>query len=150
MKRLTNSDLNRTGTSHQTHIGLCDSSLTSMGSRKRKYSSMLIHEDKIYLEPCAIGKIKRKNGKRECTKVTMGDERNSENLVRRIRELASNRERNYYMIWFASDTNVPVFILLEEGSDRYNRLNNAFRFESIPNNKIRTWFIGANEVSDIL
>jgi hypothetical protein len=151
-KRLTNSDLNKRGTTHQTHIGLCDDSLTfrdpanSRGRRRKKFSALLFHNDRLYVEPCEIKKITRKSGKRECTKVSMGN-RNSENRVKKIREITSGSERDFYMMWFAIDKKVPVFILLEEGSDNYNKFNEICDFRSIPNNKMIT-FTG-NEFDEI-
>ena len=148
VKKLTNSDLRKTGRTHQTHIGLCDSSLifNNRGRRKSKYSALLIHNDRLYVEPCEIKKITRKNGKRESTKVSMGN-RNSENLVKKIREITSGSERDFYMMWFATDKKVPVFLLLEEGSDNYNKFNEICDFRSIPNNKMVT-FTG-NEFDEI-
>ena len=143
VKRLNNSDLNRRGTTHQTHIGLCDDSLTfrdhanSRGRRRKKFSALLFHNDRLYVEPCEITKITRKSGKRECTKVSMGS-RNSENLVKKIREITSQSDRDFYMMWFATDRKVPVFMLLEDGSESYNRFNEICNFRNIPSNKMIT------------
>ena len=155
-KRLNNSDLNRRGTTHQTHIGLCDDSLTfrdpanSRGRRRKKFSALLFHDDRLYVEPCEIKKITRKSGKRECTKVSMGN-RNSDNLVKKIREITSGSDRDFYMMWFATDKKVPVFLLLEEGSENYNKFNGICDFRSIPNNKMVT-FTGSdfNEIELII
>jgi len=150
VKKLTNSDLSKTGRTHQTHIGLCDSSLifrdraNSRGRRKTKYSALLIHNDRIYVEPCEIRKITRKNGKRECTKVSMGN-RNEDNLIKRIRDIASNSERDFYMMWFASDNNVPVFMLLEDGTEEFSKFNAICDFSKIPNKKTLT-FVGNDGV----
>jgi hypothetical protein len=154
VKKLTNSDLSRTGKTHQTHIGLCDSSLTfrdrsnNRGRRKNKYSALLIHNDRLYVEPCEIKKITRKNGKRVCTKVSMGN-RNEENLIKKIREIASRSERDFYMMWFASDNNIPVFMLFEEGSDDFYKFNDICDFSSIPTRKTMTFTAGDNAFSRI-
>jgi hypothetical protein len=140
VKKLTNSDLNKTGRTHQTHIGLCDSSLNfnNRGRRKSKYSALLIHNDRLYVEPCEIRKITRKNGKRESTKVSMGN-RNEENLIKKIREITSRSNRDFYMMWFASENNVPVFMLLEDGTETFNKFNAICDFSKIPTKRTLTF-----------
>lgn len=125
VKKLTNADLGKVATSHQTHIGLSDYNLRFSGSDKSRYLTLLLHEDKIYVEPCEIGKISRKNGKKNAMKVSMGD-RQSENLVSRIRKIAANSENDYYLMWFATNANTPVFMLVEDGSDGFRQFSYAF------------------------
>ena len=150
VKKLTNSDLRKTGRTHQTHIGLCDSSLifrdraNTRGRRKTKYSALLIHNDRLYVEPCEIRKITRKDGKRECTKVSMGN-RNDENLIKKIREIASNSDRDFYMMWFASENNVPVFMLLEDGTEEFNKFDAICDFSRIPYKRTLT-FAGSDGI----
>ena len=156
VKRLNNSDLNKRGTTHQTHIGLCDDSLTfrdhanSRGRRKKKFSALLFHNDRLYVEPCEITKILRKSGKRESTKVSMGN-RNEDNLVKKIREIASQSDRDFYLMWFATDTEVPVFMLLEDGSESFGKFNDICGFRNIPNKKTVT-FVGSDfdEIESII
>lgn len=146
-KRLNDSDLNRKGTTHQTHIGLCDDSLTfrdqanSRGRRRKKFSALLFYNDRLYVEPCEIKKITRKSGKRECTKVSMGN-RNGDNLVKKIREITSQSDKDFYMMWFATDKKVPVFMLLEDDSENFNKFNDVCDFRNLPNGRPVT-FSGA-------
>lgn len=147
IKRLTNSDLDRSVTTHQTHIGLTEKSLTFMGDRKEAHSAILIHKNSWFVEPCDIAKISRKNGKRDATKISMGG-RNTENLVSRIRNIASSNNHTHYMVWFGSDTGTPVFWLVRKGSADFNKLNSAINLNGI-NHGVKTFSHGDREFSVI-
>jgi hypothetical protein len=133
IKRLTDADLNRSELSKQTHIGLSDKSFTFMGDKKRARSAILIHKNSWYVEPCDIGKIARKDGTYNAPKISMGG-RNTENLVSRIRKITSTNRHAYYMMWFASDTDTPVFWLVRKGSKDFKKLNDAFDITEVNNN----------------
>ena len=137
IKKLTNADLNRSVTTHQTHIGLSEKSFTFMGDRKSTHSAILVHNNSWFAEPCDIGKITRKNGKADAPKISMGG-RNKENLVKRIRSIASTNNHTHYMLWFAADTEVPVFWLIRKGSADYKRLKNIINFKNV-NDRICTF-----------
>ena len=61
IKRLTDADLKRSPTSHQTHIGLSNNSLTFMTDNKTEYTAMLIYNSMCDFMPCEVGKILRQN-----------------------------------------------------------------------------------------
>ena len=147
IKKLTDSDLDRSVTTHQTHIGLSEKSLTFMGNRKEAHSAILIHKNSWFVEPCDIAKISRKNGKRDATKISMGG-RNTENLVSRIRNIASSNNHTHYMIWFGSDTGAPVFWLVRKGSADFNKLNSVINLSRI-NHGVKTFGHGDHEFNVI-
>ena len=137
VKRLTDADLNRSTTSKQTHIGLSDKSLTFMGDSKRARSAILVHKNSWFSESCDIGKITRREGRRDAPKISMGG-RNTENLVSRIRKIASTNSHAHYLLWFASDTGTPVFWLIRKGSNDYKKINEKINFSEMKN-KIETF-----------
>ena len=137
IKRLTDADLSRKVTSNQTHIGLSDNSLTFMGNKKRARTAILVHKNSWFAEKCDIGKITRKNGRHDAPKISMGG-RNTENLVSRIRKIASTNKHAHYLLWFASDTDTPVFWLVRKGSADYKKLKEAVNFNEV-NNRICTF-----------
>ena len=130
IKKLTDADLSRSISSNQTHIGLSDKSLTFMGNNKRARNAILVHKNSWFAESCDIGKIARKNGRHDAPKISMGG-RKTENLVSRIRKIASTNRHVHYMLWFASDTNTPVFWLVRKGSADFKRLNSIINFNDV-------------------
>lgn len=137
IKRLTDADLKRSVSSNQTHIGLSDKSFTFMSDRKRARSAILIHKNSWFVEPCDIGRIARKNGTYDAPKISMGG-RGTDNLVSRIRNIASTNRHTHYLMWFASDTNTPVFWLVRKGSADYKKLKDVLDFKSV-DKKVQTF-----------
>ena len=137
IKKLTDADLNRSITTNQTHIGISDKSFTFMGNSKKTHSAILVHNNSWFVEQCDIGRITRKNGSHNALKISMGG-RNKENLVKRIRKIASTNRHTHYMIWFAADTEVPVFWLIRKGSVDYKKLKDIIDFNNV-NDRICTF-----------
>lgn len=148
IKRLTDADLNRSELSKQTHIGLSDNSLTFMGDKKRARSAILIHKNSWFVEPCDIGRITRKDGTHNAPKISMGG-RSTENLVSRIRKIASTNRHAYYMMWFAADTETPVFWLVRKGSKDFKRLNEVIDMSNV-NSRIQTFSSYDDEFNDMV
>ncbi len=135
-KRISAAELHRNGTSNMTHIGLSNESLTFMEDDKKEYSAMLIYKNFCDILRCDIGKITRKNGKKEAPKVSKGS-RDPQNLVNQIVEFAKKSpQKDFYLLWFGLDSSTPVFWLIEEDSYDYNRLNEYCDFKSIGNSQI--------------
>ena len=147
IKKLTDADLKRHISSNQTHIGLSDKSFTFMSDRKRARSAILVHKNSWFVEPCDIARIARKDGTYDAPKISMGG-RNTENLVSRIRKIASTNNHTHYMLWFASDTGTPVFWLVRKGSADFNKLNSAINLNGI-NHGVRTFSHGDHEFDAI-
>ena len=137
IKKLTDADLKRCMSSNQTHIGLSDKSFTFMSDRKRARSAILVHKNSWFVEPCDIARIARKDGTYDAPKISMGG-RNTDNLVSRIRKIASTNRHTHYLMWFASDTNTPIFWLIRKGSADYKRLKDVLDFKTV-DKKIQTF-----------
>lgn len=134
-KRLSDADIKRSETSHQTHIGLSNDSLTFMADDKTEYSAMLIFKGFCDILSCEIAKIQRANGRREAPKISMGSKPN--NVVNKIRSFANESlNKDFYLVWFGLDSLTPVFWLIEEDSIDYNLLNVYCDFSNLKDKKI--------------
>ena len=134
-KRLSDADLKRSESSHQTHIGLSIESLTFMADDKTEYSAMLIYKGYCDILICEIAKIHRENGRIDAPKISMG--RKTDNVVNKIRSFAKeSANKDYYLLWFGLDSLTPVFWLIEEDSYDFNLLNNYCDFIHLKDKKI--------------
>ena len=134
-KRLSDADIKRGGTSHQTHIGLSNDSLTFMAENKTEYSAMLIYKSYCDILNCEIAKIHRADGRYDAPKISMG--RKSDNVVNKIRSFTKEAEnKKFYLLWFGLDSLTPVFWLIEEGSYDYNYLDDYCDFTHLGDRKI--------------
>lgn len=135
-KRLSDADLKRSATSHQTHIGLSNDLLTYMPDEKRAYTAMLIYEDYCDVLRCEIAKILRASGRKDATNIKTGG-RNEDNVVSKIRSFAKEMPQSaFYLVWFGLDSLMPVFWLIREGSKDYSALNSYCGFSSLKDRKI--------------
>lgn len=135
-KRLSDADLKRSETSHQTHIGLSNDILTYMPDEKRAYTAMLIYEDYCDVLRCEIAKILRASGRKDATNIKTGG-RNEDNVVGKIRSFAKEMPRSdFYLVWFGLDSLMPVFWLIREGSNDFNLLDNYCGFSLLKDRKI--------------
>lgn len=136
-KRLSNADLRRGDTSHQTHIGLSNDSLTFMPDNKKEYSAMLIYDNYCDIVRCEVGKIQRQNGRRDAPNIKTGG-RTDDSVVKKIRSFASMKEsKNFYMLWFGLSSGTPVFWLIAQNSIDYNYLKQYCEFEQIRDRQIK-------------
>ena len=134
-KRLSDADLKRSESSHQTHIGLSIESLTFMVDDKTEYSAMLIYKGYCDILSCEIAKIHRENGRIDAPKISMG--RKPNNVVNKIRSFAEeSANKDFYLLWFGLDSLTPVFWLIEESSYDYSLLNNYCDFVRLRDKKI--------------
>lgn len=134
-KRLSDADLKRSESSHQTHIGLSIESLTFMADDKTEYSAMLIYKGYCDILSCEIAKIHRENGRIDAPKISMG--RKPNNVVNKIRSFAEeSANKDFYLLWFGLDSLTPVFWLIEEASYDYSLLNNYCDFVRLRDKKI--------------
>ncbi len=113
-KRLSNADLGRS-VSHQTHIGLSNTSLSFLPDDKTEYSAMLIYKNYCDILSCEIAKILRASGRRDAPKISMGD--SSDNVVSKIRSFTNEaRDKDFYLFWIGLDSETPLFLLVKEDS----------------------------------
>jgi len=150
-KRLTDADLHRSPTSHQTHIGLSNNSLTFMPDNKTEYSAMLVYNDYCDIVKCEVGRILRQNGRQDAPNIKSGGVGNEDNVVKEIREFASHYpKQQFYLIWFGLDSGTPVFWLVCEHSVDFNVLNSVCHFDSLPDRSIKILEPSDFEYSSIL
>ena len=136
-KRLSDADLKRNETSHQTHIGLSNDSLTFMQDNKKEYMAMLVYDDFCDIVKCEVGKILRRSGRYDAPNLKTGG-RDENSAVRKIREFAAKYPHlDFYLIWFGLDSGTPVFWLIREGSEDFLKLNGACNFTELKDRNIK-------------
>lgn len=136
-KRLSDADLKRNETSHQTHIGLSNDSLTFMQDNKKEYTAMLVYDDFCDIVKCEVGKILRKNGRYDAPNLKTGG-RDEDSAVRKIREFAAEYPNlDFYMIWFGLDSGTPVFWIVRENSEDFFNLNKYCDFTQLKDRNIK-------------
>ena len=134
-KRLSDADVKRGESSHQTHIGLSNESLTFMADNKTEYSAMLIYKGFCDILSCEIAKIQRANGRKDAPKISMGGK--PDNVVSKIRSFVKDSpNKDFYLLWFGLDSLTPVFWLIEEDSYDYSLLNSYCDFANLKDRKI--------------
>lgn len=134
-KRLSDADIKRSDSSHQTHIGLSIDSLTFMADNKTEYSAMLIYKGYCDILSCEIAKIRRANGRVDAPKISMG--KKPDNVVNKIRSFAKeSKTKDFYLLWFGLDSLTPVFWLVEDGSYDFNRFNEYCDFTHLKDKTI--------------
>lgn len=139
IKKLSQADLHRNNTSHQTHIGLSDHSLTYIQDSKKEYSAMLIYDNYCDILKCEVGRIRRKNGTFNSPNVkSVG--RTVESVVKSIREFAKkDSSMEFYLLWFGLDIGTPVFWLIREKSEDYYAINNICDIASLKHRDVRNY-----------
>lgn len=125
IKKLTEPDLG-TPTSHQTHIGLYEGTLSHLPYERKEYISQLIYNQNSY-EGLLFLKFINNNRSPAINLGSRAEQRNlPENVVsigKQIREFAdTNRNLNWFLIWFALDNNEIITILLNDNSTEYREL----------------------------
>lgn len=126
IKRLTDADLG-SESSHQTHIGLYEGTLSHLPYERRAYISQLIYNGESY-EGLLFLKFINNN---RSPAINMGSIREQKELPnnvisvgKQIREIAdNNRNLNWYLLWFALDNDEIVTILLNQNSAEFLQLN---------------------------
>jgi len=138
-KRLTDADLKRSPTSHQTHIGLSNDSLTFMPDDKTEYTGMLIYDSYCDIVHCEIGRITREYGKKDAPNVKSGGVDQDNNVVKNIRDFAAKKpNKAFYLLWFGLDSGTPLFWLICRESTDFNMLDKYCHFDTIADKRIRT------------
>lgn len=133
-KRLSVADLG-TGTSHQTHVGLSEKVLTYMPRTTTTIADTLfIYDDICDISLAFYDLIESDDGTFRSPKIRKGkkDEfggREKDSVASEIREIAKAYPNDiWYLVYFGLSNELPVFILLKEGSKRVSE----FRENGIP------------------
>lgn len=126
-KELTDADLGRSKSSHQTHIGLFDDVLTFMPNRAsvKIQDALFIYKNEILTLSVSFDRIQNPDGTFRSPKIRMGG-RNVAGVVACIRDIVKeqNPTGTWYLFWFGLQSEQPVFILFEKNSEMYSSLIN--------------------------
>lgn len=118
-KCLTDADLGRRHTSHQTHIGLFDDVLTFLPNNAELDDAMLIYKHKCAIIPVLFDRIKNPNGTYRSPKIRTGMG-NMVSIVSMIRtEAQSDPNLHWYLFWFGLSSEQVVFVLFNEESKMF-------------------------------
>ena len=122
-KQLTDADLGRSRTSHQTHIGLFGDVFTYLPNSFELDDCMLIFKNNVELLPLNFDRIENPDGTFRSPKIRKG-ERNEVSVVTFIRDRAKERDRDlkWYLFWFGLKGGQPVFFLFNEKDDTYKEI----------------------------
>lgn len=126
IKKLTQADLG-SETSHQTHIGLFEGTLSNLPYVRANYYSKLFYNNSVFE---SIVFLKFINGNRSPA-INMGTsseqnelESNFVSTGAKIREIAeTNRNLNWFLIWFVIENEEIISIIFNQNSNEYNQLS---------------------------
>lgn len=118
-KELTDADLGRSATSHQTHIALFQDVLTFLENHKEIDDSFLIYNGTYKILPTYFDRIQNPDGSFRSPKIKTGSSKNG--VVFEIRKIAKqmNESVKWYLFWFGLDDERPVFFLFNNQSTTY-------------------------------
>lgn len=118
-KELTDADLGRSATSHQTHIALFQDVLTFLGNHKEIDDSFLIYDNAYKILPTYFDRIENPDGSFRSPKIKTGGSKNG--VVFEIRKIAKQMSSDvkWYLFWFGLDDERPVFFLFNNKSQTY-------------------------------
>ena len=111
-KALTDADLGRRITSHQTHIGLFDDVLTFLPNEPIiEDSAMFIYESNTDILSLNFDRIANPDGTFRSPKIKVGG-RGTVSLVSTIREIARNAagDITWFLFWFGLQSGQAVFV----------------------------------------
>lgn len=120
-KQLTDADLGRKPTSHQTHIGLFGDVFTFLPNDIEIDDSMVIFDEQVELLPANFNRIENPDHTFRSPKIKTGG-RAAVSVVSFIRDKAKEypEEVIWYLFWFGLESEQPVFFLFNKNSDTYN------------------------------
>lgn len=120
VKMLSDAELNRESSpSGQTHIGLSEKVLSYLPNTPIQQEGILVVNQSCSFVECAFSKIKDNRS----TKVDSLTTNPVKSVVKQIRNIASNAENHWYLVWFALENQTPVFWLLNDKSEDYEDLS---------------------------
>lgn len=129
-KKLTLADLGLVKSSHQTHIGLHESSVDYLRSFERHYLSTFIYEESYEDMLCLLDVIERKDGTIEAPYIRSGEQKELtfggqmyQSVVKGIRSIVKNgTARNWYLFWFGLANEDLVFFLVDDNSGDFKKI----------------------------
>jgi hypothetical protein len=132
IKKLSAADLGRSDKSNQTHIGLFENTLNCIDNLHLIDFCYLVTEKETKKLLCLLDYIENPNGTYRSPKIRKGsneelvfkgEELNS--VVREIRKIVSETvgNKDWYLLWFATDNEHLVFVLFEFKSELFKLLS---------------------------
>lgn len=120
-KELSDADLGRAATSHQTHIGLFDDVLTFLPNSSVIKDAMVIYCSKAAFLPLHFDRIQNPDGSYRSPKIRAGSHAD-ESVLSYIRNTVKRVSQNgtWYLFWFGLKSGQPVFLIFEKESQTYN------------------------------
>ena len=119
VKKLSDADLGwESSSSSQTHIGLSEQVLKFLPNTPEQRDGLLIYNRSCSFVECAFSKI----GNKRSTKVDSMTSTPIKSVVRQIRNIASDTDMEWLLVWFALDNRIPVFWLINNRSEDYSSI----------------------------
>lgn len=119
-KALTDADLGRSPTSHQTHIGLFDDVLTYLPDHIEIDDAMMIYDNVVETMFVCFGRIETPQHTFRSPNIKTGGQ-GVISVVSFIRDKAKlfSKETNWFLFWFGLKSEQPVFFLFNDKSSTY-------------------------------
>lgn len=123
-KSLTDADLGRKKSSHQTHIGLFDDILTFLPNNADIEDAMVIYNDTVEFLTVNFDRIENPNHTFRSPKIRTGGV-NTVSVVSFIKDKAKEKDNtiNWYLFWFGLESKQPVFFLFDETSQAFSEIS---------------------------
>ena len=124
-KEMTNPDLGRKSTSHQTHIGLFDDVLTFLPNNTEINDCMMIYDNSVEFLSLNFDRIENPDGSFRSPKIRAGG-RDVVSIVTFIRDKVKDfsTDTKWYLFWFGLKSEQLVFFLFNNLSDTYSEILN--------------------------
>ena len=131
IKKLSPADLGISSTSHQTHIGLFEGTLSFLVAEHQTIASQLIYQKRVCDLLSLLDYIENPDGSFRSPKIRKGNESElavsglaANSVVREIRDIVSTNPNNdWYLLWLGLDTNELVFLLFENNSADHREIS---------------------------
>lgn len=122
-KEMTNPDLGRKSTSHQTHIGLFDDVLTFLPNNIEINDCMMIYNKSVEFLSLNFDRIENPDGSFRSPKIRAGG-RDVVSIVTFIRDKVKDFsiDTKWYLFWFGLKSEQPVFFLFNNRSNTYSEI----------------------------
>lgn len=146
LKKLSLADTGLSDKSHQTHIGLFESTMTCIDDLHLVDYCTLVYNDSTKHVLCLLDYIENPDGSFRSPKIRKGKEHEINvdgvrvnSVVRELRDIIYkiDTEKDWYLLWFVTEDEHLVFVLFEFRSKLFDQLSsklggigNRHQFES--------------------
>lgn len=120
IKKITDAELGRPDSSGRlTHIGLSEKVFTFIPNEGEEVDGIFMHDEG---EPIAVQCAFSKINNARSTKITTTTQNPEKSVVKQIKNYAADPDRDWYLVWFALEDETPVFWLLDNGAEKFNKI----------------------------